>query len=90
MLQDIINTQKLKARDYDIVSNDYVNYNKEKRVIEKEMDKLHAAKNYWKSFDFDLVKCQYIDENKENKYIEDRKEKAKVWGKDHNKHRHPE
>jgi len=54
------------------------------------MDKLHAAKNYWKSFDFDLVKCQYIDENKENKYIEDRKEKAKVWGKDHNKHRHPE
>jgi len=88
--KEILNTQKLKDREFDILSNEYYINHKEKSAAEKEIQKLTAAKNYWRLPKFDILKGQYIDENKEANFVKERNEIAKEWGKNRNKHRHPE
>jgi hypothetical protein len=59
-------------RDYNIISNKYLELHQEKTQIDKEIERLTAAKKYWKNHDFDAVTGEYYDPEKEQKFKEDR------------------
>ena len=69
-------------RDYDIISNKYKEFNDEKVNADFEIQKLSAAKNYWKTHNYDPLLVKYIDDDKEKDYQKSKKEKEKEWGKD--------
>ena len=63
-------------RDYNIINNKYLELHDEKNQIDKEVERLNAAKKYWQTHDFDAVNGEYYDKDKEGKYCVDRDEQA--------------
>ena len=67
-----------KYKDYNIISNKYNLFDKEKKEVENEIQKLEAAEKFSKSRDYDIIKGSYIDRYKEKKYQEDMKNKIEI------------
>ena len=67
-----------KYKDYNIISNKYNLFDKEKKEVENEIQKLEAAEKFCKSRDYDIIKGSFIDSNKEKKYQEDMKNRIEI------------
>ena len=50
--------------------------------VNDEINKVEAAKAFWKTREFDPVTVAYVDGDQETKFQEELKAKAKVHGKD--------
>lgn len=66
--QRIIITRSLK--DFNIITNDYTIYNKEKNETDLKLNNLKAAKNFYILRKINPISGKYYDEEKEKKYIE--------------------
>ena len=55
-------------RDYDILSNKYKEYHKDKIKTDLDLHRYEAAKTFWKRNDFNPVLSKFNDEDKEVKY----------------------
>ena len=71
------------ARDYNVVTNKYLQQNDLKVATNDEIMRAEAAKRYWKKNDFDPIRAQYYDEDKESKFVKERDDEAKIHGKDY-------
>ena len=69
-------------RDYNVVTNRYLEHNDEKMQLNEEILRNEAAKVFWNERDFDPVVGSYIDEDKEKKFVEERSAQEKIHGKD--------
>ena len=69
-------------RDYNVVTNRYLEHHDEKMQLNEDILRAEAAKTYWKVRDFDPVVGAYVDEDKEKTFVEDRAAKSKTHGKD--------
>ena len=69
-------------RDYNIITNRYLELHDEKTQVDSEVQRLDAAKKYWKSNDFDPVNGSYYDPDKEKEFVETWAKNAKEHGKD--------
>ena len=69
-------------RDYNIITNRYLELHDEKTQVDQEVQRLDAAKKYWKSNDFDPVNGAYYDPDKEKSFTDKRDQDAKEHGKD--------
>jgi hypothetical protein len=56
-------------RDYNIVTNRYLQLNDEKLKVDQEIERAEAAHKYWKTHKFDAVNCNYYDQDKEGEYL---------------------
>ena len=66
--QKIINTRTIK--DYNIITNEYSQYNNEKKKIDSDLQKLIAAKKMKKFRNMNPITGVYYDDKKEAKYQE--------------------
>ena len=66
--QKIINTRTIK--DYNIITNEYSQYNSEKKKIDSDLQKLIAAKKMKKDRNQNPITGVYFDDKKEAKYQE--------------------
>ena len=62
-----------QSKDYNIISNRYDEFDKEKKELDLKIQKLEASKIFYKTRDYDLIKGVYVDEEKENKFQEEKK-----------------
>ena len=62
-------------KDYDIISNKYKYFDKEKKNIDKQLALYKSSKKYLNERDYDPIKGIYISEEKEQKYLENTKSK---------------
>ena len=62
-------------KEYDIITNDYKLFNKEKKSTDLEVAKIKAAQKFFKTHDYDCVKGKFYDSDKEKKFQEELKEK---------------
>ena len=69
-------------RDYNVVTNRYLEYHEDKMNANDDILRTEAAKQFWKTRDFDPIAATYVDEDKEKTFLEDREAKAKIHGKD--------
>mmetsp|Transcript_32711 Transcript_32711/g.28983 ORF Transcript_32711/g.28983 Transcript_32711/m.28983 type:complete len:183 (+) Transcript_32711:426-974(+) len=69
-------------RDYNIISNRYLELHDEKIVVDKDIDRLNAAKKYWKINEFNPVSIEYYDPDKEQTFQVKKKEMDKTHGQD--------
>lgn len=67
-------------REFDLISNKYVENHEEKDAVDKEMQKQAAAERFWTTREFNPVTCTYYDAQKEGKFQEKVKEESKTWG----------
>jgi hypothetical protein len=80
-LNKSVKTRKVNLnniKDYDIITNKYKIFNKEKKETDLEIEKYTAAKNFYKSRDYDLIKGRFYDPDKQKKYeqsLEENKQK---------------
>jgi hypothetical protein len=63
-----------RFKDYNIVSNKYLEHHDAKVKTDEEVQKSEAAQKYWKTHDFDPISCNYYDASKEDKFLCDRVE----------------
>ena len=57
---------KLAAqRDYNVISNRYLEHHEDKMQVNHEINKAEAAKAFWKTREFDPVSVSYVDGDKE-------------------------
>ena len=63
-----------RFKDYNIVSNKYLEHHDAKVKTDEEVQKSEAAQKYWKTHDFDPISCNYYDAEKEEKFLHDRVE----------------
>lgn len=54
----------------------------EKIDVDKDIERLNAAKKYWKTHNFDPVNIQYYDPDKEQDYQQKKKQEEKTHGQD--------
>lgn len=78
-------TSLLAARDYDIISNKYKEYNEEKLKVDKEINTIQTAKLFYKKNDYNPIKGRFFDETKESTYLFNKNERDKTWGMEYNK-----
>ena len=69
-------------RDYNIISNKYLEHHDQKLLADEQIHKAEAALRYWKTHDFDPVNCNYYDQEKEKTFLSKREEEAKIHGRD--------
>jgi len=69
-------------KDYNIVSNKYLELHDQKLAADEEILKAEAALGYWKTHDFDPINCTYYDQAKEEGYLGARDDEAKIHGRD--------
>ena len=62
-------------KDYNIISNKYKNYDKEKKDIDTQLKIYESAKKFYESRDYDAIKCVYVNDEKEKRFQEERKNK---------------
>ena len=62
-------------KDYNIISNKYKNYDKEKKDIDTQLKIYESAKKFYNSRDYDAIKGVYVDDEKEKRFQEERKNK---------------
>lgn len=65
-----------------MISNKYKEFDTEKVKADFEIQKLNAAKNYWKTHNYDPLLVKYIDDDKEKEFQGKKKDKEKDWGKE--------
>ena len=71
----IRNIDYFHLKDYDIISNKYKYFDKEKKNIDKQLALYKSSKKYLNERDYDPIKGIYISEEKEQKYLENTKSK---------------
>ena len=69
-------------RDYNIISNKYLEHHDQKLLADEQILKAEAAQRYWKTHNFDPVNCNFYNEEKEQEFVKKREEYAKIHGKD--------
>jgi hypothetical protein len=69
-------------RDYNIITNRYLELHDAKIDVDKDIERLNAAKKYWKTHDYDLVNVNYYDPDKEEEFQKTKKEEEKTHGQD--------
>ena len=69
-------------KDYNIVSNKYLEHHDHKVVTDEQILRAEAAQKYWKTHDFDIINCKYYDGDKEDGYRKKAAEESKVHGRD--------
>lgn len=69
-------------KDYDIITNKYVEDHQKKEKVNDQAFKLEAANKYWATHDFNPVLGKFFDPLKESKFQDEEKKKAEIWGKD--------
>ena len=69
-------------RDYNIITNRYLELHDAKVKTDQEIQKVEAAINYWKTHDFNPVTSSYYDPEKEDHFVQDREVKQKWHGRD--------
>ena len=72
-------------KDYDIISNKYKNYDKEKKDLDKEMLLAENSMKFLNQRNYDLIKGIYVDKEKEQKFqdeLRDKMEKIKKRKRD--------
>jgi hypothetical protein len=69
-------------KDYNVVSNKYLESHDQKTKADEEILKAEAAIAYWKSHNFDPVNCNFYDQSKEQQFREAREAEAKIHGRD--------
>ena len=69
-------------RDYNVVTNRYLEHHDEKMQVNEDILRNEAAKTYWRTREFDPVVGSYVDSEKEEQFLAERAEKAKTHGKD--------
>lgn len=69
-------------KDYNIVSNKYLEHHDHKVVADEKILRAEAAERYWKTHNFDLINGQFYDQSKEEDFLKQREEEAKIHGKD--------
>ena len=57
-------------RDYNIITNRYLELNEEKQNTDKLIEKYELAEKYWKTHVYDPVSGQYYDPKQEEDFIE--------------------
>ena len=62
-------------KDYNILSNKYKRFDKEKKDVDTQMKIVESSKKYFQTRDYDAIKGVYVDEEKEKNYQEERKNK---------------
>jgi len=72
----------VEYRDFDIITNRYLQHHEEKSMIDKEAYKQQAAELFWKTHDYDPVTVSYVDPDKEDEFQKIREEREKIHGKD--------
>ena len=55
----------VEHRDFNIISNKYLQEHQGKAKKDLDSYKLEAAEEYWKTHDYDIFTCKYIDPSKE-------------------------
>lgn len=63
-------------KDYNIISNKYKEYDKEKKEIDTKLIKIEASKEFYKTKDYDIIKGVFVDSEKERKYQDEIKNKV--------------
>lgn len=69
-------------RDYNVVTNRYLEHHDEKMDANVDIMRTEAAKQYWQTHEYDPIAITYFDKQKEEAFNKEREEKAKVHGKD--------
>jgi len=69
-------------KDYNIVSNKYLEHHDNKVQADESILRAEAANRYWKTHDFDPITCKYYDGLKETTFLDKQDEEAKVHGQD--------
>ena len=69
-------------RDYNIISNKYLEHHDQKLTADEQICKAEAAQRYWKTHNFDPVNCNFYNEEKEQDFVKQREEQARIHGKD--------
>ena len=82
LIKDEINNKKkiklgsfVEYKDYDIITNKYNNFDKEKRELDLKLSIAEISNKYLKSRDYDAIKGIYVDSEKEKKFQEELKNK---------------
>ena len=82
LIKDEINNKKkiklgsfVEYKDYNIISNKYNNFDKEKRELDLKLSIAEISNKYLKSRDYDAIKGIYVDSEKEKKFQEELKNK---------------
>ena len=69
-------------REYNVVTNRYLDHHDEKMQANQDIQRLEAAKAFWEKNNFNSLNGCYFDPEKEESFVKEREEKAKVHGKD--------
>ena len=69
-------------KNYNIVTNKYLEHHDNKVVADEVVQRAEAAKKYWRTHDFDALNCNYYDDKKEVDYLCKRDEDSKIHGQD--------
>jgi len=69
-------------KDYNIVSNKYLEHHDNKVLADEQIHRAEAAQRYWKTHDFDPINIKYCDGQKEQEFIAKREAEMKVHGRD--------
>jgi hypothetical protein len=62
------NVKKFGIRDYNVITNRYLEHNDSKEKTNKEIALQEASKKYWAFREFDPVQGQFYDEEKEKTF----------------------
>lgn len=71
-----------RQRDYNVVTNRYLEHHDEKMQVNEDILRTEAAKTYWKTREFDPISVKYVDQDAETNYQTEQAAKAKIHGKD--------
>lgn len=74
--------QSAAQRDYNVVTNRYLEHHDEKMQVNEEVLRAEAAKAFWKIREYDPISVAYVDEEKERNFREEQAALSKVHGKD--------
>ena len=69
-------------RDYNIVTNRYLEYHDLKERTNEDIQRAEAAIAFWKNHDYDFVVGKYYDPKKQAQFVQDRADEAQIHGKD--------
>lgn len=71
---------QITKRDFDILSNKYMEGHEAKDAIDKEVAKQKATTRFWQTRSFNPVNCSYYDDDKEKHYWDGEAEAMKTHG----------
>mmetsp|Transcript_5204 Transcript_5204/g.11008 ORF Transcript_5204/g.11008 Transcript_5204/m.11008 type:complete len:449 (+) Transcript_5204:207-1553(+) len=80
-LEDGLKPKSHQTREYDVLTNKYLQNNTAREVEDLENQRDELAKKYWKSHDFDILAVRYCDAQKQQKYEKELREKERTHGK---------